>query len=563
MDVPDVALDDITNTTALMERTLNPEMADDDEEESVLPYLVEFFGLFVQFNGDWAYFVQEMLDATSQDYGHTSTGDENDNSLSSTVINKENQLGVFTKTDLLVQTALSPTGRMRVASVNGTRANSTEEGLDHAIYFGPSGAEDALYTVALSSAYTVNVTYAGFQYSTFDTESSSQVKLQTGTTDGLDFDFNDWGDFFLYPGSLASALDISLNRDNGPQASISSADVIVPTDNTEATTTSGFMPDAFGGGASTLGQVAATTSAAVGTASPAIPSTFAQAMSQPRANIRNMPGADSLAKLLAFDIAVKSLYNAPVLDNVAVCAQWPNPCEKNDGWFVDGGFVDNPSVAINVAQYHQRADANLTKTLKMVLTNTNQKWNSTYVEAQLLQYYACDFNDGIAPGEYIWIPSSQVPRRSAQFLGETLDSTQLNALIEPIDGSNMTTAVLRGTTIDNPAFGIYEGQKIEILLLNLNTPITTFIAGASIINLTMEPLADMTRAIAANKDMLKRVQMFFGLTESGEGSGSEDGENSGGDQSSGSTEASTSYSSLQPSLLGFFIGVLTQSAALT
>ena len=65
------------------------------------------------------------------------------------------------------------------------------------------------------------------------------------------------------------------------------------------------------------------------------------------------------------------------------------------------------------------------------------------------------------------------------------------------------------TTIDNPAFGINEGQSIEILLLNLNTPITTFIVGASIINKTMEPLAEMTQHIAANQELLKRVKKFF------------------------------------------------------
>ncbi|CAB9520255.1 expressed unknown protein [Seminavis robusta] len=522
---PEETLDDITNTS-----DLDPDIATNETtttttntEDTTLAYLTEFFDLFQAFEGDWTSFIGQMLEEAAMDYGHQG----NFNETPATAQGK-----ALPNTDMLIQTALSPTARVRNETVNSTE--------DLTVYLGP--AVGNLYTVPISAAYIVNDTFVGFQYATFDSDSSNVVVAGAESVSS-DFDFDTWDPYFLYPGSTGSLFGANFNADDEPTAIIAADDIVV----TDATTNDADIMQLPFGGAANVAQVASCSSAAVGTASPTIPSTFAHAWSQPRAGIHQAEGVSSLAVLIGYDLAVGAIYNAPIMDNVAVCGQWPEPCGATDGWFIDGGFVDNPSVAINVAQYHQRADANLTKTLKMVLTNTNQQYiNSTYVTAQLQQYYATDFNDGIAPGEYIWIPSSQVPRRSAQFFGDTLSEQDLIDSLEPIEGSNMTTQLLTGTTIDNPAFGIRAGQNVQILVLNLNEPITTFIAGQTIINNTMEPLAEMARHIAANEELLRRVQVFFGVvpedddddpttTDAGDSDADDGSEESG--NSTGSTDA--------------------------
>lgn len=89
-----------------------------------------------------------------------------------------------------------------------------------------------------------------------------------------------------------------------------------------------------------------------------------------------------------------------------------------------------------------------------------------------------------------------------------MDDDTLDALIEPIANSNMTTAILQGTTIDNPGFGIRAGQKVEILLLNLNEDITTIVVGKANIEKYTQPLADMAKHIASNEELVKRVRTF-------------------------------------------------------
>jgi hypothetical protein len=75
----------------------------------------------------------------------------------------------------------------------------------------------------------------------------------------------------------------------------------------------------------------------------------------------------------------------------------------------------------------------------------------------------------------------------------------------------MTTARLNGTTIDNSSFGVYAGQQVEILLLNLNEDITTLVTlvvGKDNVEKYTQPLADMTRHIASNQELVEQVHNF-------------------------------------------------------
>jgi hypothetical protein len=147
--------------------------------------------------------------------------------------------------------------------------------------------------------------------------------------------------------------------------------------------------------------------------------------------------------------------------------------------------------------------------LKVIITNTNQKWDGDdWVHAQIMQYFSTYFNQNIPPGGFIWGPGYFAPYRSPQIFQEYLSKSGIDSLIEPIEDSNMTTTRLNGTTIDNPSFGVYAGQQVEILLLNLNEDITTLVVGKDNVRKYTQPLADMTKHIASNQELVERVRNF-------------------------------------------------------
>jgi len=221
-------------------------------------------------------------------------------------------------------------------------------------------------------------------------------------------------------------------------------------------------------------------------------------------------GAGSVAVPKVYNAGVNRVYNQAMFDNVAVCSQWPMlPCSEQDGVLVDGWLTDNPALVINIAHHQSLLGENTTMPpLKVILTNTNEKWNTTFDHTQILTYFSTDFNQGISPGEYLWAPSFWAPHRSPQVFAEYINDAGLDALLDPIPDSNMTTAILKGTTVDNLAFGVAKGQQVEVLLLNLNTAITTYVIGSENIQELTEPLAKMTTAIATNKVLLDRVVEF-------------------------------------------------------
>ena len=218
-------------------------------------------------------------------------------------------------------------------------------------------------------------------------------------------------------------------------------------------------------------------------------------------------GVGSIIVPSVYDESVNEVYQNTSFDNFAVCSQWPNlPCQEQDAYMLDGWFVDNPALPINIG--HQQTKIGRNETIKVILTNCNQVWDDEWTQAQYLAYFATYFNTGIAPGDFNWGPGWFIPSRSQQIFSDYLDRDGLNALVKPIVNSNMTTALLQGTTIDNPAYNVRAGQRVEMLLLNLNANITTYVVGKTQIEEYTQPLADMASHIAGSEDLVVRVREF-------------------------------------------------------
>lgn len=471
---------DITDLIGGASNTTDGNSTDTSAIDPLLQTFSEFCDMLLAYEGDWTAFMEDMIAAAAADYG--------DPDLASRIVNPDNRIFPLQQTDLLVQSAVLANSRIRgeLVAVNGT----TEE-MDVITHLGPSAGQsinrDDIYSLTLSAAYTVNSTYSGFQYNKQDTRRSTDLGLFVEEGSSPEFDFETYDDsHFLYPPS--------------PNATVTT-----PTD----TPPSGGMRPAFGGPSTTnVVQIASVSSAALGSFSPLAPSTFAQSLSKMRAAVAGDPLAVRL-----FDKAADRLYKSPLLDKFAVCSQWPNPCTSQDGLFIDGGLVDNAAIPINIAQYHNSERADLERVLKIVVTNNNDQdynaWGSDRMTTQILQYFDSSINEGIAPGDFVWYEALPLPFRSPQIFQESMDFETLDSLMQPIEGTTFTTAQINVTTVDNPAFGIKAGQEVQLLWINLNSPVTTFIVGKTIIEETTEPVGQMVYDIASNEELTRQVKDFF------------------------------------------------------
>ena len=434
--------------------------------------LNDLCGTLLYFEGDWAKLVDIMLKATSAAYG--------DADLASTKVRSYNRVPELSDTDLIIQSAFVPNSRIRSSDPN--------EESDTAVYFGPDfiSDDDFLYTVPLSAAYVIDDSSSYFAFSAH--EGFYPFDAFIGSTP-KEHSFSDWDAFYLYPGT------------NGTHY-IESGNVF------ESNNTDKYELEEPFVGAPSVTQIAAISSAAAGAFSPLVHSVFTQGLSKQRHDI--ITDDDGTSGLRAFERTVKQLYSNSLFDNFAVCSSWPVPCGLKDGHFIDGAFVDNPSLAMNLGQFYS-SDGWWRKTIKVVLTNTNQNADTKYTS--ILQYFDSPLNEGVPPGRFNWPPKVFAPHQSTQIFQEYMDRTILEGCITQIEGSSMSTAILKGTTVTNPDFDIVGGQKVEVFLINLNQDITTYIVTPTVIKYFTEPLAGMAQHIADNQELKRRLQDFFHLKD--------------------------------------------------
>lgn len=73
----------------------------------------------------------------------------------------------------------------------------------------------------------------------------------------------------------------------------------------------------------------------------------------------------------------------------------------------------------------------------------------------------------------------------------------------------MSTTLLSGTTINNTAFGVQAGQRVELLIVNFNYSIPTDVITPEAIATYTPPLVQLSKDIADSDVLLARVQSFF------------------------------------------------------
>jgi hypothetical protein len=450
----------------------------------------EMCDIYMQYNdGSWADFVTAMLNATSTAYG--------DPTFVSQPAGPANRVSPLSQTDLLIQMSLAPNAKCGsfISYLSPSSPTATKAAKD-------------VYAVAVAAQHAVKAETTRFQLGVPDSDLPLTVSVHVAS---INYSLSDFEEFYLYPGTGGQVATTTPFPRRSRRGSL--RDFMAPF-----------------GGEPTVAQVASASSAAVGAFSGSVPSLMSQAYSKIQYDIENSQSIPSGIKRIALAFLQafvdQDVYGSPALENLAVDSRWPEPsCHRTDSRLVDGGYTDGPSLALNIGQYQTVDQGDLTATLKVLLTDTNNEDDS---DLQFLSYFATDFNAGVAPGDFLWpgsptsntsnstnssslgdILSELVPIRSTQIFQESLNEEAIEELTVLIPGTNLTYARIVATTIDNPTYGVVKGQTVEILLLKINSDIPTFILGTQSTQELTVPLADLSQTIAGSQDLLVAVQAFL------------------------------------------------------
>jgi hypothetical protein len=436
-----------------------------------LNLLAEYRNLFAPFDYDYALLIKSMLNATSAVYG--------DPDFVNRIVNAGNRIPVFQNTDFYVQMGLAPISR----SANG-----------NVVTLGPNNQNYAsqVYSVPLQMQYAVQKNTSFFKYAVDDKDLPFATTTFAAPTS---YNSTDWEDYVRYP---------------PPE----SADILTTvTKLQKRSTTTSFFRKPFGGMDPTVAQLAASSSSVYSAYSRSNPSIFSQQGSIIDVFLQeaNVTAVERAIALQLVQSAYQSIYETPIFEDCAVCTQWPEPCGDMDGRIIDGGYVDGPTLAQTIGQY-QNGGGDLSKTLKVILTNHNYYEDTNF---RFLGYFRTSFNEGIAPGDFIWPPGpiadlgESNPTRSKQIFVEFLDDASMLDAFVPIPGTNLTTAIYKVTTLDNSVFQVKSGQDVEILLLQINSNIPTFVTNKDNTALLTPSFGDLGKTIAQSEVLLERITAFL------------------------------------------------------
>lgn len=423
------------------------------------------------FNGSWADFVQAMLQAASTQYSDPTFVDR--------AADFNNRVPALQSTDLYVQMGIAQ------AAVSGDTLN----------YIAPNDdIEVQVYNVPVGLLHTVKVNQTAYSYGV----NSEDLPLEILTSEAPHLMIIDeWTSYVSSPPGAAN---------NGS----------VLTFPVEAITAIAPLNNLFGGTTPTVTQVASASSASDGGLSGASPASLVQYLS-----LLELSTTSELKKA-AIDALGSLLYLSHVTDDLAVCSQWPNDCGTTDVRLLDGAYIDNNAVAMSIGEYQTTDDGDLTKTLKLVLTKANFI-GDTNSDSLFLSYFATTFNQGVTPGDYIWpianasapasSASTNTPIMSVQIFAEEMTLETLESLRVPVTGTNLTTAVVTATTVDNAAFGTKAGQKVEILYLETHSSVPTQILGVNSTQTWTPVLETLSSdiAVVGSAQLIKTIQAFLAM----------------------------------------------------
>lgn len=426
------------------------------------------------FTADWEKLVVAFLDNAAVGYG--------DDKLAERLASGENIISPLSDAWLQIQMSI------------GASARSSD--LLDVSYFGPVGALQLQTTpVPLSWGTEVETARGGAWFPAGVTNQSASIVQSSKTFNTHDYSYSN-----LFP----VANDVPFHSPNLQE------------------TVGGLkMPVPFGG-KPTVSQLAAASSAVAAATSGGIPSSFAQTISFVNTTRECNPILSSSfldsASAKALDHVANQIWSTSALNDLSVCSDHSDSgdCPTPFSRLMDGYYSDNIALATNIARYQNvyGAQGPSSSCLRAIITNNNMY---TLDNFDMLSFFNTSFNQGIEPGGFLWPTSWAMnmnntipnPRRSPQIFAECMSDADLDDAMVSIPGTNLTTALLHGTTIKNDAFGVEAGLCVSILLLQTNSNITTLVLPPNALAY-QDSLADLAKTIASNDMIKERVAVFLG-----------------------------------------------------
>ena len=298
---------------------------------------------------------------------------------------------------------------------------------------------------------------------------------------------------------------------------------VTPAGNLTSTLSAEDMSPPFGGIPTAL-QISTASSSTVGYLSEDAVSYFAQYMSLIRAGLVSSSSYTIEQKAELTELLDKTqeiMWETGLLANAATNSAWtnPNPIDMPPAldtsyWFTDGGYTDGPASAIALGRHQKMHGTD--QEIKLIISNNNYITDNMN---NVLAYFNTTWNADVKPGDFIWpagvgTSPQYNPQRSNQIFKETMTEDMLKPLFSPINGTNLTSAIISATTVDNPAYGIVAGQKVKLLWLNINSNIPTFLITAPMINGYTPAVVEMVEKIAGSQALEDVIAEFAGVSAS-------------------------------------------------
>jgi hypothetical protein len=218
-----------------------------------------------------------------------------------------------------------------------------------------------------------------------------------------------------------------------------------------------------------------------------------------------------------FRQVLEEQYQDGVVDMQNVCSTWPQECTVEDSILSDSIFSDLGTIAHNIAVYQDRvseSDDDFSKPLKVIYVDNKIPQNRF---PSFVAYFRTWFNEGVEPDGYIWIPStdantppSLVAQANRRVFDEYLDEDMIDAAHEATDdGSTVTTAIFKTTTVKNAAFGVPAGRKLEIFAIKPGSFLPSDLFGKLLASIFKQPFVSPAAEISGNQILKERLAAFL------------------------------------------------------
>ena len=144
-----------------------------------------------------------------------------------------------------------------------------------------------------------------------------------------------------------------------------------------------------------------------------------------------------------------------------------------DARFIDGGYADAPTLALTLGLYQTRENGDLDTVLNLLWPLTSLQIHISQPTSELISIKILHLVNTCGLQKKMEGLAQFFQINHHKYLEQKWAVISLLVKRKPL----ITTALISTTTIENPVFKTKAGQKVEILLIALNSKVPTAVIG--------------------------------------------------------------------------------------